>query len=382
MFAALPVKSIAQVEGYKPFDPNAYVEKTSFFKTLEVAVSGGTSGIGIDFASKINPTLQLRAGFSVMPHLVVPLNFDLGSDVPGLKSSKIDEVCAMFYDFTGYKIDRTVQMDGIATYHNFKLIVDLFPFKNKKWHVSAGFYWGNSKVGYAENATRSATSLVSVGMYNALYDKFKDTDFAALANTMLPGYTGGIPNVEYSGNLYDKMIASRDSWAEFWDTGNPDALVTWGNINGVPSTVPEDYTDEQVKAYATKIEMVELVDKLDKMKKYGHLGARLGEDDNGKAYILYPDEEAMVKVRAFANAFKPYVGFGYGGTIDREKRMSLSFDCGVLFWGGSPNVITHDGTSLKYQIHNIPGKVGDLVDIAGKFSVWPILDLRLAYRLF
>ena len=36
--------------------------------------------------------------------------------------------------------------------NNFKLLVDVHPFRNKNWHVTTGFYWGPSKVAKAENA--------------------------------------------------------------------------------------------------------------------------------------------------------------------------------------------------------------------------------------
>ena len=96
-----------------------------------------------------------------------------------------------------------------------------------------------------------------------------------------------------------------------------------------------------------------------------------------------PDENSMVKAWAYANRIKPYVGFGYGGRLlKKDDSWHVSFDCGAMFWGGVPKVVTHDGTDLVNDVRNIPGKVGDYVDIIKNFHVFPVLNLRLTKRLF
>ncbi len=66
-------------------------------------------------------------------------------------------------------------MVGTPTMNNFKLLVDVHPFRNKNWHVTTGFYWGPSKVAKAENAVYDGTSLVAVSMYNNLYERVKNS---------------------------------------------------------------------------------------------------------------------------------------------------------------------------------------------------------------
>ena len=62
------------------------------------------------------------------------------------------------------------------TLNNFKFLIDVFPFRNKHWHVTAGFYWGKSQFGYAENSTSAMTSLLAVGMFNQIYDRAANED--------------------------------------------------------------------------------------------------------------------------------------------------------------------------------------------------------------
>ncbi len=54
------------------------------------------------------------------------------------------------------------------------------------------------------------------------------------------------------------------------------------------------------------------------------------------------------------NNFRPYLGFGYGGKLsNRSDRNWISFDCGAMFVGGTPRIITHDGVDLAKDVKNI-----------------------------
>ena len=50
-------------------------EDQSSFKHLDVAVTAGTTGIGAELAMPLSETVQVRAGFSVMPSIKVPMHF-------------------------------------------------------------------------------------------------------------------------------------------------------------------------------------------------------------------------------------------------------------------------------------------------------------------
>jgi hypothetical protein len=97
---------------------------------------------------------------------------------------------------------------------------------------------------------------------------------------------------------------------------------------------------------------------------------------------MLPGEDNLVKATVKVNKFKPYLGFGYGGPITKDKRTSISFDAGILFWGGTPSIITHDGTDLINDIENLNGKVKDYVNTIKGFKVYPEISIRITQRLF
>ena len=72
--------------------------------------------------------------------------------------------------------------------------------------------------------------------------------------------------------------------------------------------------------------------------------------------------------------------------------VEISFDCGAMFWGGTPNLVVYhglklpDGTyrdvSLTEDVENIGGKVGSYVKLFKAFKVYPVLSLRVTKRIF
>ena len=121
----------------------------------------------------------------------------------------------------------------------------------------------------------------------------------------------------------------------------------------------------------------------DQLLEYGRMGIGMGKKADGTTYRMEPNEKSMVSAKMKVNSFRPYLGFGYGSSMmNNNNKYSISFDCGVLFWGGTPSVLTHDGTNLSKDVKNIPGKVGDYVDMAKQFKVFPVIEVRISRRLF
>ena len=83
------------------------------------------------------------------------------------------------------------------------------------------------------------------------------------------------------------------------------------------------------------------------------------------------------------NAFRPYVGLGYTTPIcGCDSRFKFDVDCGIMMWGGSPEIITHDGVNMGKDLVNIRGKIGDYVDIANSLKVYPMVSVRFSYTIF
>ena len=332
IFAACSI-NIAQAQ-------EANTQSTSWFKAnkvfqnLDLSVTAGTTGIGIDVASKIGDYVQLRAGYEFMPRFNQTISFpvEVGGqpavayDEQGNRvETTFDRLSEMLNGLTGFTVEDHVDMVAKPTVNNFKFLVDVFPFKqNKHWHFTAGFYWGPSQFAYAENSTTAMTSLLAVSMYNQIYEKCVNNE----------------PIISIEGD-------------------------------GTPENPGMDLY--LIYAYRQKI------------INYGRMGFHVGDKkSDGEPYIMEPDPtDGMVKVRAKANSFKPYLGFGYGGRLLKSRDdWKVSFDAGAMFWGGTPNLYTHDGTNLTKDVENISGKVGDWVDFIGGLKVYPVLSVRFTKTIF
>jgi hypothetical protein len=240
----------------------------------------------------------------------------------------------VLYNLTGYKVDQNITMKTKPTMWNFKFLVDVYPFKNNKhWHVTAGFHWGPSKIGESVNAIEDSPSLFAVGMYNHLYD-------VAYQDWVLDIPTP-IIDTETTGAVYmDPRIEKR--------------LLNMGRM-GIPlGTFTHDMTDANGIAHK-----------------------------QGEAYHIEPNENSMVYADATTNSFKPYVGFGYEGRLIKgNDNYHIGFDAGVMFWGGTPSIITHEGVNLSKDVENIDGKVGDYVKFVKGVKAFPVLNLRITRTIF
>ena len=295
------------------------------FQHLDASVTLGSTGIGFDVSSPMGEYAKLRAGFSFMPHIHYSTRFEVQvGENPTESQSKFQTLSGLLRDMTGYEVDNKIDMVEVPTYYNFNLLVDVYPFKdNKHWHFTAGFYLGNSTIGKAYNTTEDMPSLVAVGIYN---------------------------------NMYEKAIRK-------------EPFVTF-NYNGNPIAITDD-PEYQDMLYQ-------------KFSEYGRMGVRIGNHvSDGSPYAIEPDENSMVKAKVRVNSFKPYLGFGYGGRLFKgDDRYTISFDCGAMFWGGTPSILTHDGTDLAKDIENIKWKVGDYVDFIKGFKVFPVLNVRVTRTIF
>ena len=311
------------------------------FSHLDLSVTMGTTGIGLDLATPIiSDILQVRTGIEVMPHIEKRLHFDIQSfDVNGkVMETKFDKMADLLEQFTGYRADPQVDMVCKPTYWNFKLLFDVFPFRNKHWHLTAGFHWGPSKIGEAINSLEDVPSLMAVNIYN---------------------------------NIYDQAIQGLPIYQDFTLTGDQRRKLRdeYGRMGIRMGTYKNLYlTDVEFDDDGNEMEVFRL-------------------DENGNkipmTYTMVPDKDCTVSAKAYVNSFKPYLGFGYGGNLSRkDDRYKISFDAGVMFWGGTPDIITHDGVNLSKDVTDIGGKVGRYVDLISGVKAFPVLNVRITRRLF
>lgn len=291
---------------------------------LDLGLSLGDMGIGIEAKTPITKWVDLRAGLDWIPQFKVSMNFYLTSYVDGhYSSSYFNKIAQMVYDATGIYMDNRVHMYGYGTMLNFKLLADVFPVpSNRHWHITAGFYAGNSKVGRAHNAYDEKPTLVGMNVYNRGYDYFTTLE--------------DIFNVPLGNNTYM----------------DPDMV-------------------EKVQG---------------KFREYGRLGVHIGDFKDGTPYVMVPAPDGTVSAKAFVNHFKPYIGVGYSTDIDRDGKWHFGVDLGMLVWGGAPDIINHDYTTGKdinftKDLVNIRGSVGKYMKVIKAFPVYPVVGVRFSYTI-
>ena len=104
------------------------------------------------------------------------------------------------------------------------------------------------------------------------------------------------------------------------------------------------------------------------------------------------DEQGYAHIDILTNKFMPYLGIGFGRPIDLEHNFSVSFDFGVAYWG-SPKVVSYNYMNHTLDpskpVEQVPitsevlqHKDQDILDFLGKFPVYPMLKVKLFFRLF
>ena len=355
---ALCATAQEQTLGLKP--------KTTPFSRLDASVTAGSPGLGVDLATPLwGDFLQLRAGFSAMPNV----NFDMhctvqaGSEYTSeeVRNAKFARLAGYLEQFTGYKVDNDVVMVKQASYYNGKLLLDIYPLRNKHWRLTAGVYYGSSDVARAFNRTEEMPSLVAVGIYNKFYDMIGNSEV--------------LTNDDY---FFDYSVAEIMSKIEY-------LRMLGFNVDADDPTLSSFYLDEETTGKQIK-------DAFQRIQGHGRMGIRIGKyshditdaDGNvvhkkGEPYMMEPDEyDSMVKAWVKVNKLKPYLGIGYGGQLSkREPWWKVSVDLGLMFWGGTPHVPTHDGTDLIRDVEDVIGYVGDNIRLIEKFKAFPVVDFRL-----
>jgi hypothetical protein len=268
-----------------------YWHKGNLLKHLELSLTVGTTGIGIDVATPLSQYVQLRAGFDYMPRISKKFSHKvLGGgkepvayDEKGVRQeTAFDMISDYVYGKTGYELENHVDLKGKLTMQNFKLLVDVYPFKyNKQWHFTAGIYWGPSQFAEVSQASGSEKMLNAILDYNEAYragadESLKDLGLLSIqmgnyshnfqqngktrlmnaAYEMEPTADGRVeisctsnslkPYVGFGyGGL---LIPSRNDWKISVEAG----AMIWG---GTPSLTTHDGTDltKDVKSYPSKI---------------------------------------------------------------------------------------------------------------------------------
>ena len=331
---------------------------------LDLSVTGGTTGLGFDLAAPINDKFRVRIGASFLPTHQKHMKFDteVGDYNPALtpeqnaqqSAEKFQKLSSTFSGIAGETIDKEIDILGERSFNNFKLLVDYYPFKNNKhWHLTAGFYWGSSTFAKAYNTATCMTELMAVTMYN---------------------------NMRKSAMAEEPLITYNNLSVYLPYTFNSD-IVEYGDMSIVLGKYSHDiYAKEDILWDFDALDPISgaiLHEKGDIRYAKGDLIHKAGDP-----YQMLPDEDNMVKVTAKTNSFRPYLGMGYETSLTKDKRTSISVNAGILLWGGSPEITTHEGINVKKDLMDLKGKFADNVNSLSHLNVYPVFTLRLTRRLF
>lgn len=92
--------------------------------------------------------------------------------------------------------------------------------------------------------------------------------------------------------------------------------------------------------------------------------------------VIEPFDE-RVEASLKTNSFKPYLGLGFGRTVP-NKKVGFKFELGAMFHG-SPKVHVNVGEIVE---GNIDEELSDFNDFIKNFSVYPVMNFQLNFRMF
>lgn len=335
--------SLIFLPGTQPYSSLSLRSRTTWNPHLDVALTAGTTGIGLEVGMPINDYVGVRAGATFMPHFTYPLTFtaQIGEGdqmTADGTETRFERMATLLEGFVGQEVDDKVDMSASPHRVNqFKFMVDFTPFRRKSWHITTGFYAGQSKVARCINTNHEIATLFAVNLYNRLYDNNGEI---ALGFSLPPDILVQILSFGRAGfplgQYVNDVVYPEDVWEH------------------------DDYFDEDYIVH--------------------HKGEVL--HPQGSTYLLAPNADNTVFVDAFVNKFRPYFGFGYSGAISRDKSWSLGFDAGIMMWGGAPKLMDHSGVDLMYDLKDIGGQVGDYVKLARHMKAYPIVELKITHRIF
>lgn len=372
-------------EGGKSF--TSKLAQKNILNHMDVGVNVGTMGVGVDVAVPVGNYVRVRAGYHYMPRFTINSDFpvetrsgngsvtdfvgeetnvsdlqerisrierrldNMGVDLNTPEYSKTKALLDYYNAMSPEDRNNTVVSDKVAmglrpSMHQFKLLVDVMPFRNNKhWSFTTGIFVGPSVVGDACNMDKETLALMTISAYNELY---------------ILSCQGNLPNGNHISSLEERGVA----------------------------------------------------------------GFNLGRFKDGNLAIMVPDKDNKARAEMEVSKVRPYIGFGYNTHLSRNKRWQLNVDAGVMFLCGAPKVYVDNVYSInednidfdKYgdidlcenfdiihpnesgtdyivdtplshidlirDVKGIPGKVGDFVDVASKFKVYPNAAVTFSYRLY
>lgn len=203
LFASAILLSCAFVSQAFPSDSLSLAKPDKMiFNHLDASVSLGTTGLGLEVSAPLTKYLKVRAGVEWMPRFSMPVSFGLESYKDGMVGGgNFSRQQEMMKELTGIDVDDRVNIDTKPHLVNFKFLIDIYPWSDTRWHITAGFYAGPRKIASAVNSIEEMHSLFAVNLYNGIYEKALNGEF-----TEKPLFGSISLSPEAAMELEDKII--------------------------------------------------------------------------------------------------------------------------------------------------------------------------------
>jgi len=219
------------IPAFRPLNPvdrnshGIYWHKGNLFRHLEVSLTAGTTGFGLDVATPLSQYVQVRAGYDYMPRLKKRIH----ASVTGGDKQAVTQA-------VGNGWAEMVDLDAKLTLNNAKLLVDVYPLKyNKNWHVTAGIYYGPAEFSQVDEALIAKGVLQKMKKYGVGLDMGYPLSLGEDATVHVQTYVNSFKpfiGFGYGGRL----IPDRADWKVTVECG----AMFWG---GTPQQIAFDGTD-------------------------------------------------------------------------------------------------------------------------------------------
>ena len=373
---SMPVALLAQD---KMTFPKRLAQK-NILNHMDIGVNVGTVGIGIDLAVPVTNYVRIRAGYNYMPRVTINSDFsvktqsgegvsdflkkfanatsqqeliakiekkleDYQIDISDPKYSKTKALFDYYNSMTPAEQSQLSAKDEVTAglrpnLHQFKLLVDVMPFKNNKhWTFTAGIFVGPAVVGDACNKEKETISLKTISAYNELY---------------LLSCRGELPNGNHITTLENSGVAG----------------FNLGNFkDGDMAFMVPDANDE------ARAEM-----EVNKVRPYVGIGYNTNLSRN-KRWKLNVDAGVLF-------IGKPHIYVNNVYKIDNSNINRDEWKWDIVRFDEEKEEFITDKPLQKVDLttdldtSSIPGKVGSMTRFISKFKVYPNISVGVSYRLF
>lgn len=347
---------------------------------MDIGVNVGTVGIGIDLAVPVTNYVRVRAGYNYMPRFTINSNFPVetrsGNGVSNFfkrfanASSHQELITKIEKKIEDYQIDLSDPMyaktkslfdyyhgmtpaeqsqieasDEVAmglrpSLHQFKLLIDVMPFKNNKhWTFTAGIFVGPSTVGDACNKEKETLALKTISAYNELY---------------LISCREELPNGNHITSIEESGVAG----------------FQLGKFNDGDLAIMVPDANDEARAEMT----------VNKVRPYVGFGYNTDLSRN-KRWKLTVDAGVLI-------LGKPHVYVDNVYKIDPSNIDPNEWKYDIVRWSDEKVDFITDKPLQNVDVltdldrNSIPGKVGDLARLVSKFKAYPNISVGVSYRLF